>query len=188
MTFDAREKNTVKFKLGNGKTTDPIEVPSSICVTSPLRDIKIDFKTTPEFDESRSEVYFPSVRQDLAKFYPASKIVSLKDGKEFRFDDHNLITEVKGGELPHVSFEHPSYRDGPCVVPTSAEIANPHNRGPPSPVRLIDAQTRIVPQPSRRTEVPAAATQLRMIVRNRTNNSTMEVREINGRLLQVIKP
>lgn len=54
--FDARETRTAKFEQGNGRTTDPINVPASIYVTSPSRSIKLEFKTTPEFDEACNAV------------------------------------------------------------------------------------------------------------------------------------
>jgi hypothetical protein len=189
----AYEKRSATFDLGNGRSVGPVTVPTALYITSPSTGsnrINIRFNTTPKFDRASNEIYFASEIPDLARLSPASHVLQLKNGQQFRFGKDNLIAEAKGGGLPHVSFKHEAYSDGPSVLPPAAELARPHNRGPPqiTPVRRIEVQSRILAPTARRTEMPAASTQLRVVVRNLTTNNSMEVRESEGRLLQVVKP
>ena len=182
--FSSKQKKSVTFSTDRGRAAK-VEIPEHIYLTSPSRDIAVQFDTQPEFDAKRNEAFFPSTTAEVAGYYPQTRTVRMKNGTEFRFDEAGLPKSVGGPQLPTISFEHPAYQDGPCVQSQSTPATMP--RAPPrEPVRIMESQSRTAAVP-RNLEGPSETAPIRTVIRNADTGKRVEVWDDDGRLYYVVR-
>lgn len=194
ISYNPRELHTKQVSTG-GKTYEQ-RVADYVYVTSPLRDINIEFKPEPEFDMERSEFVFRTDHEAVIGLFPETNTLELKDGTRLRFDSNTgLVAQVDGGGKPTLDFTHPAYEDGPLVLRQErsyAQSARPPPTTPAKPKRrsIVVRESRGAVEPSER---PTREIRLdsdsfgepRHKIRNTQSNRSVEVKDQDGILVFV---
>jgi hypothetical protein len=111
-----------------GGATKKVEVPASLHIDSPSRDISIAFTTDARYDAVNGEAYFASKSSDAVRFYASRNELRLGDGSSFRFGDGGILTDVSLPQGRTFRFEH---RGPPAPPPRPPDTGSNSPRGPP---------------------------------------------------------
>ena len=168
--FNARKERSVTFSGGASGT---VKIPDQVYVTSPNRNIHVQFETKPQYDQTARAPYFPSAKAD---YYPNSRTVRLKDGTAYQFDEAGVLNGVTSPDGVSLKIQAVNYQDG-----SFHSEASPNTRARPPPVRKVEARTSGAAA-LRNIDLPGPNAETRCAVRNEKTGHSMEVREDGGRL------
>lgn len=167
-------RETATETWGEGAQAHKVNIPAWLYITSPLRDIHVEFILDSKFDPQRNAPYFESNGGDM-RYYPGMGEVVSKDGPHYRFDADGLLESVHLPDGSIARFSREGYADGPLYQASSDPTGRP--RGPP--IRM--GPTTGENSPSSRPSSHMAT----ITIQNPANGAILEVRP-HGNELQFI--
>jgi hypothetical protein len=167
--YSPRVERTVEVSLQGKKYV--VRAPDYLYLTSPLRDVDIQFQLSPSIDVAQDAAYFPSTTEGVKGFYPASDSVEFQNGIKLKFDPQNgAVRAISGPGTPSTEFRHLAYQDGPLSAQALPD-PNLNPRPPPNARRLMilrEARGDIIPSSSR--------SNVRQVDRARRSSPLVEIR------------